>query len=92
MSQRGAAYELFMLTDTGQFENNISIPLILEYGDVAKQLIGSKIRLSKESIDNIIDYICLEARHRDIYYLWRPFLKDAKDDMVLELAVRAGCK
>ena len=23
--------------------------------------------------------------------LWRPFLKDPKDDMVLELAVSAGC-
>ena len=27
------------------------------------------------------------AHHRTIYYLWRPFLKDAKDDMILEVAV-----
>ena len=27
--------------------------------------------------------------HRRIFFLWRPFLKDPKDDMVLELAVEA---
>ena len=30
--------------------------------------------------------------HRQpIYFLWRPFLKDPKDDHVLELAAVAGC-
>jgi predicted nucleic acid-binding protein len=27
-----------------------------------------------------------------IYFLWRPFLKDPKDDMVLELSVAARAK
>ncbi len=26
-----------------------------------------------------------------IFYLWRPFLRDANDDMVLEVAVEAQC-
>lgn len=26
------------------------------------------------------------------FFLWRPFLKDPKDDMVLELAVEAQCE
>ena len=30
-------------------------------------------------------------RMSPIFYLWRPFLRDPKDDMVLELAVNAGC-
>jgi len=25
-----------------------------------------------------------------VYFLWRPFLKDAKDDMVLELAIESN--
>ena len=29
------------------------------------------------------------SEHRRIFFLWRPFLKDPKDDMVLELAVEA---
>ena len=31
------------------------------------------------------------ANQREVFYLWRPFLKDARDDMVLELAVGAEC-
>ncbi len=29
------------------------------------------------------------VRRRQIFYLWRPFLRDPGDDMVLELAVEA---
>jgi predicted nucleic acid-binding protein len=30
--------------------------------------------------------------HHKIYYLWRPFLRDPKDDMVLELAVSSDSR
>ena len=42
-------------------------------------------------MDNVIDYICAVAHHRTVFYLWRPYLKDPQDDMVLELAVTAAC-
>ena len=29
---------------------------------------------------------------QEIHFLWRPFLSDADDDMVLELAFAAGCR
>ena len=38
---------------------------------------------------DIIHYLCMVSEHRRIFFLWRPFLKDPKDDMVLELAVEA---
>ena len=38
---------------------------------------------------DILDYLCMVSEHRRIFFLWRPFLKDPKDDMVLELAVEA---
>ena len=89
-SRRGASYKLFALLDSSPFEVNISVPLILEYEDAAKRLIGP-IALTARDIDNIIDYICLVANHRTVFYLWRPFLSDPKDDMLLELAVAATC-
>jgi len=89
-SRRGAAFKLLMLIDSGKFEVNISVPLVLEYEDAAKRLVG-KIALTARDIDAIIDYICAVAHRRTIFYLWRPFLKDPKDDMVLELAVTASC-
>lgn len=87
-SKNGASYKLFMLIGRGLFDINISVPLVLEYEASAKKLI-TQTSLTAEDIDDIIDYICSVAKHREIFYLWRPFLKDSKDDMVLELAVES---
>jgi len=40
----------------------------------------------------VLDYHCAVARHHEIFFLWRPYLKDPRDDLVLELAVKAGCQ
>lgn len=89
-SRRGYAYELMSQIDRDDFEINISVPLILEYESVAKRML-KKLRITKEDIDIALDYICSIARPHEIFYLWRPFLKDPKDDMVLELAVASRC-
>jgi len=89
-SRRGASHKLLMLLGSEKFAISVSVPLVLEYEDAAKRLIGMAI-WSERSIDDILDYICAVADHQEIFYLWRPFLKDADDDMVLEVAVAAGC-
>jgi len=89
-SKRGASYKLLSLIDSGMFETNLSVPLVLEYEETAKRLIGN-IPLTERDIDDILDYVCVVGRHHKIYYLWRPFLSDPDDDMVLELAVTAEC-
>jgi len=89
-SKRGASYKLLSLIDSGKFEANLSVPLVLEYEDTAKRLVG-EIPLTERDIDDILDYLCSVAHHRKIYYLWRPYLSDPSDDMVLELAVTAAC-
>lgn len=40
---------------------------------------------------DILDYLCSVADRRAIYFLWRPSLRDPKDEMVLETAVAGGC-
>ncbi len=85
-SRRGASHRLLTLVGTGVFDINISVPLILEYEAVAYRLMDT-MTLTKQDINDIIDYLCAVAHHRTIYYLWRPFLKDPKDDMILEVAV-----
>ena len=89
-SRRGASFRLFELIDSGKFHPCISVPLVLEYEAAAKDLIG-QVPLRERDVDAVIDYVCKVASHHQIYYLWRPFLKDAKDDMVIELAVTAAC-
>lgn len=89
-SKRGASYLLLSLLDSGKFVVNISVPLILEYEDVAKRQL-SDLTLTEQEITDIVDYMCHVAVHQPIFYLWRPVLRDAKDDMVLEVAVAAAC-
>ncbi len=90
-SRQGASYKLLMLVGQADFEINLSVPLALEYEDAAKRLLG-QILLTESDIDNILDYLCQTTNRREVFYLWRPFLKDPKDDMVLELAVSSGCE
>ncbi|MEW6364051.1 MAG: putative toxin-antitoxin system toxin component, PIN family [Acidobacteriota bacterium] len=89
-SRRRASYRLLSLIDSGKYQANLSVPLVLEYEAVAKRLVG-EIPLTRRDIDVILDYVCSVAHHRQIYYLWRPFLSDPRDDMVLELAVTGKC-
>ncbi|OHB77379.1 MAG: DNA-binding protein [Planctomycetes bacterium RBG_16_59_8] len=89
-SRLGAAHKLLLLVGTGRFQTNISVPLALEYESALKR-IEDDILLTGREIDDVLDYICKAANHRRIFFLWRPFLRDPKDDLVLELAVSAGC-
>ncbi len=90
-SNRGASF--LLLTLIGQsdlFEINLSVPLVLEYEDVAKRP-GLVPNLSEQDVDDVLDYLCSVGHRWAIFFLWRPFLKDPKDDLVLELAVEAQC-
>jgi len=89
-SSRGAAFRLLELVGTGRFEINLSVPLMFEYEDVLHR--GSpSLRVSSAGIDAVLDFHSTVARHHQIFFLWRPFLRDPQDDLVLELAVKAGC-
>lgn len=80
-----------MCLENGQFEAFISVPLFAEYEAVAQRLASSQ-GLSMQAIEDILDYICLATTAQsNIYYLWRPMLRDPADEMVLELAVAAEC-
>ena len=89
-SNRGASFRVLEAIDEGAFEISLSVPLVLEY-EYAMVKAGKEVKVSKRTVTDIVDYLCLVGRHVDIFYLWRPFLKDPGDDMVLELAVADGC-
>jgi putative PIN family toxin of toxin-antitoxin system len=91
-SRRGASYRLLELAGEGAFTICLSVPLVLEYEDASKRLISSKIDIRANVVDDVLDYLCAIGEHHDIFFLWRPHLRDPKDDMLLELAVSAGCE
>jgi putative PIN family toxin of toxin-antitoxin system len=90
-SQRGASYEVLSRVGGAEFELSVSVPLVLEYEAAAKAQ-ARELGLTHADIDDVVDYLCSVAHPRQIFYLWRPVLRDPKDDMVLELAVEAGCE
>jgi putative PIN family toxin of toxin-antitoxin system len=90
-SRRGSAFQLLALIDTGQFNIHLSVPLVLEYTEVLLRQLPN-LYLSREEVDELIDFYCAVEVQHEIFFLWRPFLRDPKDEMVLELAVKAGCE
>jgi predicted nucleic acid-binding protein len=90
-SRRGASFRLLAEVGRGKFEIALSVPLVLEYEDALLRH-GSVTGLSRADVDAVLDYFCSVGHLQSIFFLWRPLLPDPKDDLVLELAVAAGCK
>lgn len=88
-SRRGASFKLLSLIDAGLFRVNLSVPLFLEYEAVAKRE-QHRFTLNDQDIEDILNYIAAVSDKRDIFFLWRPYLKDPKDDLVLEVAVESA--
>uniref|UniRef100_B8HKR5 PilT protein domain protein n=1 Tax=Cyanothece sp. (strain PCC 7425 / ATCC 29141) TaxID=395961 RepID=B8HKR5_CYAP4 len=89
-SRNGSAYQLLKLVGSGLFDIHLSVPLVLEYEEVLLREIEN-LPFNSIDIETLIDFHCSVAIHHQIFFLWRPYLPDPKDDMVLELAVKAGC-
>ncbi|MCG8339615.1 MAG: putative toxin-antitoxin system toxin component, PIN family [Proteobacteria bacterium] len=89
-STKGASFKLLSIIGSELFEFVLSVPLFIEYESVTKRN-RDKLRLDDSVIDDVLDYLAEVGDKREIYFLWRPFLRDPKDDLVLEVAVESGC-
>jgi putative PIN family toxin of toxin-antitoxin system len=88
-SKRGSAYKLLISLIHDLYVPNVSVPLFVEYESVAKREGMVPEELTKEDIEAILDYLLSKSSIRKVFYLWRPILKDPKDDLVLEVAVES---
>ena len=66
----------------------LSVALCLEYEDVAFR---EPLTLPERAINDILDQLVAVSVRPRMAFLWRPQLRDPKDDMVLELAINANC-
>ena len=89
-SRRGASFRILRSIGTGRFELAVSVPLVLEYEEVLRRQ-SEALGLTPGVIDDVLDYICSVAEHREIFYLWRPVIRDPNDDAILEVAAAARC-
>lgn len=83
-SRHGASFKLLTLLGSTEFEVCVSVPLVFEYEDVLGR---SELSFPAAALSDVLDYMCSVAHHQEIHFLWRPLLKDPKDDLVLEVAV-----
>ena len=85
-SREGASYRLLLdLGGESRFRISVSVPLAMEYEMALKRVPG----LGKADAERLVDFLCEVGEKREIYFLWRPLLRDPKDEMVLEVAVEA---
>lgn len=48
------------------------------------------VQMGIDGVLGYLRYLVSLAHHQDVHFLWRPFLHDPDDDMVLECAVASG--
>ena len=89
-SKKGASYKLLSLVGTKRFKTHDSVALVLEYEDIIQRY-RVELGLSQDDVSDLVDSLCSLAEHHKIYFLWRPSLPDANDELILELAVSAQC-
>ena len=90
-SSRGASFKLVSLLSSGRYRLALSVPLVLEYEDVLMRQ-PEELSMSREKVGDFLDLLCNVAEKYEIHFLWRPLLRDPKDDHVLELAVASGSR
>lgn len=63
---------------------------LYEYESVLIRQHG-QLGLSRDEVADLVNALCMLSTRHPIYFLWRPYLRDPKDELVLELAVAARC-
>lgn len=89
-SNRGAAFRLLSLIGMGNLEICLSVPVMLEYEEVLLEQL-EELCFTECDLRDLLDYLCSVGKHQEVYFLWRPYLRDTKDDLVLEAAVAGNC-
>ena len=89
-SRRGASFVLVSSIPSPAFQICLSVPLYLEWQAVLTRPENLPQGLVEDDARGLLRYLASQAHLQAIHFLWRPFLRDPDDDMVLELAVAAG--
>lgn len=90
-SRRGASFALLSSIPSPAFEICLSVPLYVEWQDVLTRPQHLPPGRTPDDALAFVRALAAHAHLQELHYLWRPFLRDPDDDMVLELAVAAGC-
>jgi putative PIN family toxin of toxin-antitoxin system len=91
-SRQGASFALLSMLPSTQFQMALSVSLYTEWQAVMTRPENLPAGTTAKDATSFLRYLASIAHLQDVFYLWRPRLKDPDDDMVLECAVAAGCR
>ncbi len=87
-SANGASFFILQQVRERKIQIALSVPLFEEYEDVLKREKSLKdFDLDVEDIDKFLRFIAYVGKPYKTYFLFRPNLKDEKDNMVVELVI-----
>ena len=91
-SRQGASFALVKSIPASEFQLCLSVGLYSEWQEVLTRSEHLPPGQTPEDARRFVRFLASQAHLQEIHFLWRPFLADADDDMVLELAFAAGCR
>ena len=93
IKKESKARDLLRLAFKQKIFPQINEPLFREYENVMnREKIQKLTPLSKTEQNELFEAFLATCRWNEIYYLWRPNLKDENDNLLIELAVASGAK
>lgn len=91
-SRNGASFALVSSLPNPLFRICLSVAVYTEWQAVLTRPEHLPPGADANMALGFIRYIASMSHLQDVHFLWRPFLRDPDDDMVLECAVAAGCR
>ena len=91
-SRNGASFQLVSMLPTPRFQIVLSVALYMEWQATLTRPEHMPPGATVVAMLGFLRYLASVAHLQDVYFLWRPFLRDPDDDMVLECAVASGSK
>ena len=91
-SKRGASFALVSSIPSPLFKPCLSVALYLEWREVLTRAEHLPAGLTAADAEGFIRYLASQSHLQEVHFLWRPYLRDANDDMVLEVALAASCR
>jgi putative PIN family toxin of toxin-antitoxin system len=89
-SRNGASFELVSMLPSARFEFALTVGVYTEWQAVLTRPEHLPPGVTREAALGFVRYLASLAYLQDVHFLWRPFLRDPDDDMLLECAVASG--
>lgn len=92
LSPRGASQQWLRQLPSSPAMPALSVALYMEWQAVLMRPEHRPTGVTDAQMMGFLRYLASLSHLQDVHYLWRPFLRDPDDDMVLECAAASGSR